>query len=132
MTSLKPYLIRAVHEWILDNNFTPFLLVNANHPEAILPQQFAQNGQIILNIRPAAIDALSLGDDAIEFNTRFSGKSTYIKAPVTAIMAIYAKENGKGMVFESEESQNDEPPKPDLPNPPEPPKPVKPTLRVLK
>jgi stringent starvation protein B len=127
MTPLKPYLIRAVYEWILDNNLTPFLLVNANHPEAILPLQFAENGQIILNIRPSAIDALSLGDDAVEFNARFSGKTTYIKAPVTAVMAIYAKENGKGMVFESEESQNDEPP-----TPPEPPKKAKPTLRVLK
>lgn len=127
MTSLKPYLIRAIYEWILDNDFTPFLLVDANNPDAMLPQQFAQDGRIILNIRPSAIDALSLGDDAIEFNTRFSGKSTYIYAPVTAVLAIYAKENGKGMVFEAEESQNDEPPKP-----PEPPKKVRPTLRVLK
>lgn len=129
MTSLKPYLIRAIYEWILDNNFTPFLSVNANHPEAILPQQFAQDGQITLNIRPSAVDALSLGDDAVEFNARFSGKSTYVKVPVTAIMAIYAKENGKGMVFDLEESQNDEPPKPTVP---EPPKKAKPTLRVLK
>ena len=128
MTSLKPYLIRAIYEWILDNNFTPFLLVDANHHAAVLPQQFAQDGRIILNIRPTAIDALSLGDDAIEFNTRFSGKSTYINAPVAAVLAIYAKENGKGMVFEAEESQNEEPPPPS----PEPPKKARPTLRVLK
>ncbi len=129
MTPLKPYLIRAIYEWILDNNLTPHLLVDANHPAAVLPMQFVQEGRIILNIRPAAIDALSLGDDAIEFNTRFSGKSTYIHVPVIAVLAIYAKENGKGMVFEVEESQNDEP----LPPPPEPPKTkAKPALRVVK
>ena len=130
MTPLKPYLIRAIYEWILDNNLTPHLLVDANNPSAILPMQFVQDGRIILNIRPAAIDALSLGDNAIEFNTRFSGKSTYINVPVTAVLAIYAKENGKGMVFEVEDSQNDEPPLPPLPEPPK--TKAKPALRVVK
>ncbi len=128
MTSLKPYLIRAIYEWILDNDLTPHLLVNANHHNAVLPMQFVQDGRMILNIRPAAIDALSLGDDAIEFNTRFSGKSTYICAPVSAVLAIYAKENGQGMVFDEDDSQNEEPPPP----PPEPTKKAKPSLRVLK
>lgn len=128
MTPLKPYLIRSIYEWILDNNLTPHVLVDAENPNAILPQQFVQDGRIILNIRPAAVEALSLGNDAIEFNTRFSGKSTYINAPISAVLAIYAKENGKGMVFEAEESQNDEPP----PSKPEPPKKAKPALRVLK
>lgn len=128
MTPLKPYLIRAIYDWILDNNLTPHLLVNAEDPNALLPQQFVQDGRIILNIRPAAVEALSLGNEAIEFNTRFSGKSTYINAPISAIMAIYAKENGKGMVFEIEESQNDEPPPP----PTEKPKKAKPALRVVK
>jgi stringent starvation protein B len=128
MTPLKPYLIRSIYDWILDNNLTPHLLVNAEDPNAVLPQQFVQDGRIILNIRPAAVEALSLGNDAIEFNTRFSGKSTYINAPIGAIMAIYAKENGKGMVFEIEESQNDEPPPP----PTEKPKKAKPKLRVVK
>lgn len=127
MTPLKPYLIRAIYDWILDNNLTPHLLVNAEDPNALLPQQFVQDGRIILNIRPAAVEALSLGNEAIEFNTRFSGKSTYINAPISAIMAIYAKENGKGMVFEIDESQNDEPPPP-----PEKPKKTKPALRVVK
>lgn len=127
MTPLKPYLIRAIYDWILDNNLTPHLLVNAEDPNALLPQQFVQDGRIILNIRPAAVEALSLGNEAIEFNTRFSGKSTYINAPISAIMAIYAKENGKGMVFEIEESQNDQPPPP-----PEKPKKAKPALRVVK
>jgi len=130
MTPLKPYLIRAIYDWILDNNLTPHMLVDAENPKAVLPQQFVQDGRIILNIRPAAVEALSLGNDAIEFNTRFSGKSTYVNAPIGAVLAIYAKENGKGMVFEAEESQNDDPP----PSAPleQPPKKSKPTLRVLK
>lgn len=128
MTQLKPYLIRAIYEWILDNNLTPHLLVDAGHHAAVLPQHFVQDGRIILNIRPAAVEALSLGNDAVEFNTRFNGKSTYINAPVPAIMAIYAKENGKGMVFERDDSQNDEPPPPS----PVTPKKEKPKLRVVK
>lgn len=128
MTPLKPYLIRAIYDWILDNQLTPHLLVDAENPNAVLPMQFVQDGRIILNIRPQAVEALDLGNTAIEFNTRFSGKSTYVKAPISAVLAIYAKENGKGMVFEAEESQNDEPP----PAPPEPPKKAKPALRVLK
>ncbi len=126
MTPLKPYLIRAIYEWVLDNNLTPHLLVDANNPNAMLPMQFAQDGKLVLNIRPAAIEALSLGDEAIEFNTRFSGKSTYIYVPVTAVLAIYAKENGQGMVFDAEKSEPNEP----LP-PPEPVKKAKPSLRVL-
>jgi stringent starvation protein B len=130
MTHLKPYLIRAIYEWILDNEFTPHLLVDANHQDAMVPEQFVQDGQIVLNVRPAAIDALSLGNDAIEFNTRFNGKSTYIYVPIGSVMAIYAKENGKGMVFEAEEpQQNDDPPPPVAK---EEPKKAKPTLRVLK
>ncbi|MEI8236463.1 MAG: ClpXP protease specificity-enhancing factor [Methylococcaceae bacterium] len=129
MTHLKPYLIRAIYEWILDNEFTPHLLVDANHLDAMVPEQFVQDGQIVLNVRPAAIDALSLGNEAIEFNTRFNGKSTYIYVPIGAVMAIYAKENGKGMVFEVEESENDEPPPPVLEVPP---KKAKPNLRVIK
>jgi stringent starvation protein B len=127
MTELKPYLIRSIYEWIVDNNLTPYLQVDASHHAAVLPMQFVQDGKIILNLRPMAVEALCLGNEAIEFNTRFSGKSTYVNAPVAAVMAIYAKENGRGMVFEVDHSQNDAPPPP-----PEPPKKAKPTLRVLK
>ncbi len=127
MTELKPYLIRSIYEWIVDNDLTPYLQVNANHHAAVLPMQFVEDGKIILNLRPLAVEALCLGNEAIEFNTRFSGKSTYINAPVSAVMAIYAKENGRGMVFDIDDSQNDIPPTPS-----EPPKKTKPTLRVLK
>jgi stringent starvation protein B len=95
----------------------------------MLPMQFAQDGKLVLNIRPAAIEALSLGDEAIEFNTRFSGKSTYIYVPVGAVLAIYAKENGQGMVFDAEKSEPNEPTPPPQP---EPVKKARPSLRVLK
>lgn len=127
MTPLKPYLIRAIYEWIIDNDCTPYLLVDANDKKAFLPMQFAEDGKIVLNIRPAAVDALVLGNDEVEFNARFSGKSMHILAPMKAILAIYAKESGKGMVFDAENvDENDSD---DLP--PESP-PPRPTLRVVK
>lgn len=125
MTSLKPYLIRSIYEWIIDNDLTPHLLVDAQNGNAILPQQFIEDGKIILNIRPQAIQGLSLGNDYIEFNARFSGISMHIVTPVAAVMAIYAKENGKGMVFDQEETEGDD-------TPPEKKPPSKPTLRVVK
>lgn len=127
MTSLKPYLIRSIYEWILDNQLTPYLLVDAENDNAILPMQFADDGKIVLNIRPEALEALSLGNDTIEFNARFSGKPMHIIAPVVAVMAIYAKENGKGMVFNPEDEDTD-----NTPSPPEKTPPAKPALRVVK
>jgi stringent starvation protein B len=126
MTSLKPYLIRSIYQWILDNHLTPHLLVDAENSDAILPMQFVDDGKIVLNIRPEAVEALSLGNDTVEFNARFSGKPMHIIAPVLAVMAIYAKENGKGMVFSQEEDEVDGTP------PPEKTPPTKPTLRVVK
>jgi len=108
MTSLKPYLIRSLYEWIVDNDMTPYLLVNAAHPDAVLPEAFIENNQIVLNIRPAAVQNLLLGDDDVEFNARFSGRPMHVIAPVSAILAVYAQENGQGMVFDpSEEAGND-------------------------
>jgi stringent starvation protein B len=127
MTSLKPYLIRSIYEWILDNQLTPYLLVDAENDNAILPMQFVDDGKIVLNIRPEAVEALSLANDTIEFNARFSGKPMHIIAPVVAVMAIYAKENGKGMVFNPEDEDTD-----NTPPPPEKTPPAKPALRVVK
>lgn len=127
MTELKPYLIRSIYDWIVDNNLTPYLLVDAENPYAVLPMQFVQDGRIILNIRPQAVEALDLGNVDIEFNTRFSGKPTYVKAPVSSVLAIYAKENGRGMVFDAQDYDNNAPP-PE----PTPPKKEKPKLRIVK
>ncbi len=128
MTSLKPYLIRSIYQWILDNNLTPYLLVDAENTNAILPTQFIDDGKIVLNIRPEAVEALSLGNELIEFNARFSGKSMHIIAPVVAVMALYAKENGKGMVFNPEDDDVDDTPPPEK----TPPTPNRPKLRVVK
>ncbi len=126
MISLKPYLIRAVYDWIVDNNFTPHILVSSEHNEGYLPQGFIEDGKIVLNLRPLAVEALSLGDETIEFNAKFGGKPEHIIASVNAIAAIYAKENGKGLVFDPEplnEKQN---------QPPEKQSAGKPTLKVVK
>ena len=123
MTSLKPYLIRSIYEWILDNQLTPHLLVDAGQDGTVLPQDFVEDGKMVLNVRPQAIQGLTLGNEQIEFNTRFSGKPTHIVVPVPAVMAIYAKENGKGMIFDQEDQSDDDPP---------PQKPSKPKLRVVK
>ncbi|MCK5871638.1 MAG: ClpXP protease specificity-enhancing factor, partial [Methylococcales bacterium] len=96
MSPLKPYLIRSLYEWIVDNGMTPYMLVNAEHPNAILPKDFIENNQIILNIRPEAVQNLSLGDKTVEFEARFSGNPLQVVAPIPAILAVYAKENNQG------------------------------------
>ncbi|MEI6145289.1 MAG: ClpXP protease specificity-enhancing factor [Methylococcales bacterium] len=125
MTSLKPYLIRSIYEWIIDNDLTPHLLVDAENSHAVLPQQFIEDGKIVLNIRPQAVQGLSLGNNEIQFSARFSGKPMNIVVPISAIMAIYAKENGKGMIFDQEDEEPEN-------TPPENKPPTRPTLRVVK
>ncbi|WP_374086764.1 ClpXP protease specificity-enhancing factor [Methylomicrobium lacus] len=129
MTSLKPYLIRSVYEWITDNDMTPYLLVNAEHPGALVPREFVEDGKIVLNLRPAAVEALSLGNQEIEFNARFGGVARHIFVPVRAVLALYARENGKGMVFDPEEESTDDTP-PETPDtkPPA----GRPQLKVVK
>jgi stringent starvation protein B len=127
MTPLKPYLIRSIYEWIVDNNFTPHLLVNAEYPGVVLPNDFIEDGRIVLNIRPEAIQGLMLGNEEIQFNARFAGKAMRITTPTKAVLAIYAKENGKGMIFDPEDSEDDTPPPQ-----PETRTPQKPQLRVVK
>jgi stringent starvation protein B len=126
MTPLKPYLIRSIYEWIIDNDLTPYLLVDAENNQAIVPHQFVEDGKIVLNVRSEAVQALSLGNEEIQFDARFSGKPMHIVTPVAAVMAIYAKENGKGMIFDQEDAEPDETP------PPENKPPSKPLLRVVK
>jgi stringent starvation protein B len=126
MTPLKPYLIRSIYEWIIDNDLTPYLLVDAENSHAILPSQLIEDGKILLNVRPEAIQGLTLGNQEIDFNARFSGKPMHIVVPIVAVMAIYAKENGKGMIFDQEDDEVDETP------PPESKPPTRPTLRIVK
>ena len=110
MTSTRPYLIRAFYDWIVDNNCTPHVVINAEYRDVEVPREFVEDGQIVLNIAMSAVNALTLGDFAIEFQARFGGKVRKISAPPASILAIYAKENGRGMVFAEEEEEPSLPP----------------------
>ncbi|MBQ0720495.1 MAG: ClpXP protease specificity-enhancing factor [Gammaproteobacteria bacterium] len=101
MTSNKPYLVRAFFDWIVDNDCTPHVVVNALAPGVEVPQFHVNDGQIVLNIAPRAVSAFNLDNDGLWFTTRFGGVPTDIFAPMHAIMGIYARENGEGMGFES-------------------------------
>ena len=102
MSSSRPYLLRALYDWVLTNNCTPYISVNAFFSEVEVPQDYVREGIIILNISPQAIEDLTLGDVAVSFEGRFGGMSSSVYVPIGAIISIYAKENGKGMVFEME------------------------------
>ena len=108
MTTSRPYLVRAIHEWILDNAMTPHLLVDIEGEGVDVPAQQGQNGKIVLNISPTAVEGLNLGNDAISFRARFGGIATEVYVPQESVLAIYAKENGRGMVF-SEDGDEPEP-----------------------
>jgi len=110
MTSSRPYLIRAIHDWIGDNDLTPYILVNAESPDAVLPLQFVENGKIVLNISATAISGLHIDNDWLLFSARFNGQAMDISIPITAILAIYAKENGQGMVLDRDEEGDETPP----------------------
>jgi stringent starvation protein B len=114
MTSSRPYLLRAIYDWILDNALTPYVMVDAMMPNVAVPERFVEDGKIVLNIAPQAVGGLSLGNDALEFDARFSGIAQHVYVPVAAVKAVYAVENGRGMVFsEDEETDPPMPPKDD-------------------
>jgi stringent starvation protein B len=100
MTSHRPYLVRSLNEWILDNNCTPYILVNAHATGVEVPQNFVKDGQIVLNISPIAVQDLVMTNEGLEFNGRFGGIPTRVYVPIDAVMGIYARENGQGMIFE--------------------------------
>ena len=102
MNSSRPYLIRALYEWIVDNDCTPHLLVNAEFPGVSVPSGFANDGQIVLNASPSAVRHLHMDNQAVSFEGRFGGVAHNLHLPVQAILAIYARENGQGMVFDAE------------------------------
>ncbi|MBJ9975753.1 ClpXP protease specificity-enhancing factor [Pseudomonas sp. S75] len=104
MNSSRPYLVRALYEWIVDNDCTPHMLVNAEYPAVQVPQGFASDGQIVLNISPSAVRNLHMDNDAVSFEGRFGGVAHTLHVPSGAILGIYARENGQGMVFELEPS----------------------------
>jgi len=101
LPSTKPYLLRAIHQWCCDNNFTPYIAVVAD-ARARVPREFVRDGQIVLNIGLEATGHLNLANDVISFQARFGGVAREIVVPVGNVTAIYAKENGVGMAFEAE------------------------------
>jgi stringent starvation protein B len=103
MTTHRPYLVRALNEWILDNNCTPYILVNAFVKGVEVPQNHVKDGQIVLNISPIAVQSLLIDNSGIEFHGRFGGIPTRVYVPTAAILGIYAKENGQGMIFDRDE-----------------------------
>ena len=128
MTSSRPYIMRALYEWIVDNDCTPYVLVDATVDDVMVPQQFVKDGQIVLNISPSAVMDLNISNEAVFFNGRFGGVATDVYVPVSAVVGIYARENGQGMVFEPEET-----PEPPDDTPPEPDKPEgRPSLKIVK
>lgn len=110
MTPNRPYLVRALYDWITDNHLTPHILVDTEAEGVDVPSEAIQKGKIILNIDPQAVDGLDLGNEWIQFAARFSGKSRHIQVPINAVVAIYARENGQGMMFSGDDGT---PPPPD-------------------
>ena len=110
MTSNRPYLLRAFFDWIVDNQCTPHLVVNADFPNVIVPTQFVQDGQIVLNINPSAVAQFQMDNFEVSFNARFGGQPMRVVVPIGAVLAIYARENGEGTVFTPEDfSEYEEP-----------------------
>lgn len=129
MTSNRPYLIRALYEWLVDNDLTPHLLVDAGKEDVIVPVQFVEEGRIVLNVTPTAVRGLQLGNDYITFNARFAGTPMDVVVPPEAVLGIYARENGHGMLFPEEAASEGDDTPPD--NDPRPPR-DRPTLKVVK
>ncbi|WP_040576860.1 ClpXP protease specificity-enhancing factor [Methylophaga lonarensis] len=136
MTPQKPYLIRAIYEWLVDNQTTPYLLVNTLHDGCQVPKEYVRDNRIVLNIAPDAVQDLTLDNEWISFSARFAGKAMDLFIPVIAVQAIYAKENNEGMFFPDHHTP--EPDEPDTDSGPEKrapstePAQKKPTLKIVK
>ncbi|MET0067381.1 MAG: ClpXP protease specificity-enhancing factor [Candidatus Thiodiazotropha sp.] len=130
MTSNRPYLLRALYDWLVDNAKTPYLMVNADCQGTVVPRRFVENGRIILNVDPSAVSGLVLGNDWISFSARFSGVSEEILIPPRAVLGIYARENGQGMLFPDDDAEVEDIPDDD-PDP-TPPSGRRPALKVVK
>ncbi|TCZ88642.1 ClpXP protease specificity-enhancing factor [Lysobacter sp. N42] len=108
MTSHRPYLLRALYEWIADNGLTPHLLVDATRPQVLVPTHAVKDGRIVLNVAQRAVAGLEMGNEVIRFSARFGGVSHAVSVPVSAVLAMYARENGQGMALPPEEPELDE------------------------
>jgi len=135
VTSTKPYMVRAMHEWCVDNGFAPYLAVEVDEATRV-PMAYVKDGEIVLNINYSATRDLVIGNDAVTFSARFNGKSMDLYIPMHAVRGIFSRESGQGMFFDPA----DDVPMNDLSQPesvaddgdPEPPPPKKPALRLIK
>ena len=99
MTSHRPYLLRALYEWIVDNGMTPHILVDATRPGVRVPSHTVNDGRVVLNIAERAVARLEMDNDGVRFTARFGGVSQSVSVPVSAVLAVYARETGQGMVL---------------------------------
>lgn len=141
--SRRPYLLRAMHEWISDSHQTPHIVVDASLPGVEVPRQYVQGGKIILNISLSATSSLNLGNEFVLFRARFGGVTHDISVPVGAVLGIYARETGQGMIFSDADAPPPQPTTPVGPTTASPqtpsanvrsdePKRARPTLKVVK
>lgn len=134
--SRRPYLIRAIYEWATDNGYTPHLLVAADYEGVAVPREYVQEGRITLNISPMAVQSLDLQADPIWFSARFSGRGFDVQIPPGAVLAVFARENGEGIVFGEVEPPEPGSRKDEAVVPPEEPtrptRPGRPNLRIVK
>lgn len=108
LTPRRPYLLRAFYEWLLDNQLTPHLVVDVTLQDVQVPMEYARDGQIVLNIAPRAVGNLELTNDEVRFNARFGGVPRQVSVPLAAVLAIYARENGAGTMFEPEAAYDED------------------------
>ncbi len=104
LTPNRPYLLRAYYDWLMDNQLTPHVVVDAFVKGTQVPQQYVKDGQIVLNIAASAVGNLQIGNEFVEFNARFGGVPQQVLLPMASIVAIYARENGAGTVFDIEDA----------------------------
>ena len=135
MKPLRPYLLRALYDWMLDNGYTPHVLVDATAVGVQVPAELVQQGRITLNIHPQAVQGFYMDATGLRFSARFGGVSRQVEVPIAAVLGAVARETGRGMAFEAEEFAGGDPP--DSPEPPTPPAAGKnvrsgPSLRVVK
>ncbi|HEY0973524.1 MAG TPA: ClpXP protease specificity-enhancing factor [Solimonas sp.] len=138
LRSRRPYLIRAIFDWACDSGFTPHLLVAADYAGVVVPREFVQDGKITLNISPSAVRNLDLQQDPIWFSARFGGRPFDVQVPSGAVLGVFARENGEGVLFGEPEplpegaGTGSDADGPREPEPPKPPRPGRPQLRVVK
>lgn len=130
----RPYLMRAMHAWIIDSGHTPHVVVDATADAVSVPAQYVRDGKIVLNISHEAVTHLEIGNELLTFNARFSGKPVCVRVPIGAVLGIYSRETGRGMIFPAEETVEppDGPPAPPDPAPSQPPTGGKARLKIVK